>query len=252
MVQLGTKCSSGSLKGQGRVFQIRHLCLERWTDNTIISDSSWVGHCHCPCSSGYTHFPGTQTQPLSCFTGQLQEPVWLEVCVSEGTVTMQPVDKQALTSCFCYWTPVISSDWHLVGALVLAHSSAIVHFLIRNLSNRSVHLRVTEKPPSFSLTAFPLPPVLQQLRSSFQFALENGRTRVTQYLKKKSFEESGRNIRDKVFILPKQNEFFYLISKDNCICLDTISSHLLCSTRGHLWLPKHHTHPNSKVLFFQF
>lgn len=162
---------------------------------------------------------------------------------------MQPEDKQALTSCFCYWTPVISSDWHLVGALVFTLSSAIVHFLIRNLSNRSVHLRVTEKPPPFSLTAFPLPPVLQQPRSSFEFAPGNGRTRVTQYLKKKSAEESGRSIKDKVFILPKQNEFLNLFSKDKCICLDTISSHLLCSTRGHLWLPKHHTPPNSKVVF---
>lgn len=139
-----------------------------------------------------------------------------------------------------------------MGALVFTLSSAIVHFLIRNLSNRSVHLRVTEKPPPFSLTAFPLPPVLQQPRSSFEFAPGNGRTRVTQYLKKKSAEESGRSIKDKVFILPKQNEFLNLFSKDKCICLDTISSHLLCSTRGHLWLPKHHTPPNSKVLFFQF
>lgn len=110
--------------------------------------------------------------------------IWgsFDLCSSAGTVTVQWEDKQAIISCFCYWTHVISSDSDIwLGALIFIHSTSIVLFLIRNLSNRRVHLRTTRKNSSFhnSLPAFPLPPVLQQLRSCFQLVQAPGRTRVS-------------------------------------------------------------------------
>lgn len=224
----GYKMFLWSFEGTGKSLPDKDTCS--WRDEQTplsLTPPGWATAISPALLDTHISLEHKPNQPILCFVGQLQEPVWLEVCVSEGTVTMQPEDKQALTSCFCYWTPVISSDWHLVGALVLAHSSAIVHFLIRNLSNRSVHLRVTEKPPSFSLTAFPLPPVLQQLRSTFQFALENVRTRVTQYLKKSQLKNLAETLEIKFsFCQSKMNFFTYFLKINVSVWIQSL---LTCS-----------------------
>lgn len=50
--------SFGPIKGaENRVPQIETLVFGKIIVHTVISDSSWVGHCHLSYTSQYTHFP---------------------------------------------------------------------------------------------------------------------------------------------------------------------------------------------------
>lgn len=50
------------------------------------------------------------------------------LCFSEGTVTTQWEDKQAIISCFCYWARVISSDSDIWLELSFSYTSLLLCF----------------------------------------------------------------------------------------------------------------------------
>lgn len=167
----------------------RHLCLERPTDNIVIFDSSWVSCCCSSCPSRYTHFPWRQPHPLVCFTQcPLAEPVLSSsMPVSQGRVSMQQGDKQAIV--FCYWTRY-QHDFDIWGELSFSYIP-VVPFLIKNLSNRSARVRMTRKSYfSHKFDCIPTFTVPQQLGGCSWSALElEGPGSASQFLNQVSLKD---------------------------------------------------------------
>lgn len=138
-----------------------------------------------PLLSFLTLYPSTQTHLLMRFSQHLlAEPAWLEApwvsVFQKGRLQCNEMINKL--SYLAFATELVlsavtltfgwSSRFHTLHFIVL--------FLIRNLSNRSVHLSMTRNNSRSQQLSVPLfPPVLQQLRSCFQVVHRTGRIEVS-------------------------------------------------------------------------